>query len=45
MMTKQAICLALLAGFIIWAAFTTTVQCSAIGGTTVRGLVWLECVK
>ena len=52
MMTKhdyaQAIFLALLAGFTgltLWAAFTTTVQCSAIGGTTVRGLVWLECIK
>jgi hypothetical protein len=52
MMTKhdyvQAICLALLAGFTVltlWAMFITTSQCHAIGGTTVRGLVWLECIK
>jgi hypothetical protein len=30
---------------VIWAMVQTTSQCNAIGGTTVRGLFWLECIK
>jgi hypothetical protein len=44
----QIIFLALLAGFAcltLWAAFISVAQCNADGGTTVRGLVWLECIK
>jgi hypothetical protein len=32
-------------GLALWALFQTTSQCNAIGGTTVRGLFWLECIK
>ena len=28
----------------LWAMFHTVAQCNAIGGTTVRGLFWLECI-
>lgn len=44
----QAILLALMAGIAcltLWAAFISRSQCHAIGGTTVRGLIWLECIK
>jgi hypothetical protein len=33
------VCLAL------WASFQTISECHAVGGTVVRGLVWLECIK
>ena len=29
----------------VWAICATVSQCNAIGGTTVRGLFWLECIK
>lgn len=29
----------------LWFLFHTVSQCNAIGGTTVRGLFWLECIK
>jgi hypothetical protein len=29
----------------LWATFISRSQCDAIGGTTVRGLFWLECIK
>ena len=29
----------------LWATFHTAVQCHAVGGTTVRGLFWLECIR
>ena len=44
----QAILLALMAGIgclALWFLFQTVSQCNAIGGTTVRGLFWLECIK
>lgn len=44
----ESIILALMAVIgclVLFAAFTTAVQCSADGGTTVRGLIWLECIK
>lgn len=44
----QAILLALVAGIgclALWFLFQTVSQCNAIGGTTVRGLFWLECIK
>lgn len=48
-MTKhKTILLALLISFAcltLWAAFVSRSQCHAIGGTTVRGLFWLECIK
>ena len=44
----ETILLALLIGvacLTLWAAFASRAQCHAIGGTTVRGLIWLECIK
>jgi hypothetical protein len=44
----QAILLALMTGIgclVLWFLFQTVSQCNAIGGTTVRGLLWLECIK
>lgn len=40
----------LTAGFIVlalvlWALLHTAAQCHAAGGTVVRGLVWLECIR
>jgi hypothetical protein len=29
----------------LWAMFSTAAQCHAAGGTVVRGLVWLECLR
>jgi hypothetical protein len=46
--TAKAIALALLIALMAifaWAIYTTTAQCHAIDGTTVRGLFWLECIK
>jgi hypothetical protein len=45
---REKIYLALLigtCGLFLWAMVQTTSQCHAIGGTTVRGLFWLECIK
>ena len=48
-MTKyKAILLTLMIGvacLTLWAAFISRAQCHADGGITVRGLVWLECIK
>ena len=49
-MTKhiENVLLALLIGIAcltLWATFISRAQCHAIGGTTVRGLFWLECIK
>ena len=41
----QAILLASATGVALWFLFQTVSQCNAIGGTTVRGLIWLECIK
>lgn len=44
----KAIILALMAAIgclALWAMFTSVAQCHADGGTTVRGLIWLECIK
>ena len=44
----ETILLALMTGIgclTLWFLFQTVSQCSAIGGTTVRGLFWLECIK
>ena len=37
--------LAVLAAIFIWILYVTNAQCHADGGTTVRGLIWLECIK
>jgi len=29
----------------LWALLHTAAQCHAAGGTAVRGLFWLECIK
>jgi hypothetical protein len=49
-MTDRSRAIALAAGLTIlaiaWSAILHTVaQCHAAGGTTVRGLFWLECIK
>jgi hypothetical protein len=44
----QAIILALTAAvgsLVLWAAVTSVAQCNSSGGTTVRGLFWLERIK
>jgi hypothetical protein len=44
----EAITLALSAvifGLGLWATYVSVAQCHADGGTTVRGLIWLECIK
>jgi uncharacterized membrane protein len=44
----QAITTATLLAFaalLLWAVFHATAQCHAAGGTTVRGLIWLECIR
>ena len=44
----ETILLALMTGvgcLALWFLFETVSQCNAIGGTTVRGLFWLECIK
>lgn len=28
----------------LWALLNAVAECNAIGGTTVRGLFWLECI-
>jgi hypothetical protein len=30
---------------VLWALFHTAAQCHAAGGTPVRGLIWLECIR
>lgn len=45
---SQAIALAVSLSILsvaLWALFHTAAQCHAVGGTTVRGLFWLECIK
>ena len=45
---SQAIALAVFLSILsvaLWALFHTAAQCHAVGGTTVRGLFWLECIK
>jgi hypothetical protein len=37
--------MALIACLALWALFLTASECYAAGGTVVRGLVWLECIK
>ena len=49
-MTKhiESILLALLIGIgclTLWAVFISVAECHSHGGTTVRGLVWLECIR
>ena len=34
-----------IACLILWAVFISVAECHTNGGTTVRGLVWLECIK
>jgi hypothetical protein len=44
----QAIALALgltILAIALWAMLHTAAQCHAAGGTVVRGLVWLECIR
>jgi hypothetical protein len=41
----KAILLVSATGFSLWFLFQTVAQCHADGGTTVRGLIWLECIK
>lgn len=35
----------LVLGGIAWAFYDMYASCSAAGGTLVRGLVWMECLK
>lgn len=49
-MTDRSRAIAIAAGSIIlviaWSALLhTAAQCHAAGGTPVRGLVWLECIR
>jgi hypothetical protein len=49
-MTNRSEAVTLTAGLIVltlvlWALFHTAAQCHVTGGTTVRGLVWLECIR
>jgi hypothetical protein len=49
-MTNRSEAIALAAGgaimaLVLWALFHTAAQCHAAGGTTVRGLIWLECIR
>ena len=49
-MTDRSQAIALAAGLSIltlalWALLHTAAQCHAAGGTTVRGLIWLECIR
>jgi ABC-type glucose/galactose transport system permease subunit len=37
--------MALIIALVLWALFQTTSECYAVGGTVVRGVVWLECMK
>ena len=37
--------MAVIVGLVLWALFQTTSECHAVGGTVVRGLTWLECIK
>ena len=44
----ESILLALMTGIgclVLWFLFQTVSQCNAAGGTTVRGLLCLECIK
>lgn len=42
---KTLALLAVLAAIFIWILYVTNAQCHADGGITVRGLIWLECIK
>lgn len=41
---SMALSLSILA-LVLWALFHTAAQCHATGGTPVRGLIWLECIR
>jgi hypothetical protein len=44
----QSLALAILQfafALLLWALFHTAAQCHSEGGTTVRGLFWLECIR
>jgi hypothetical protein len=34
-----------LPALVLWALLHTAAQCHATGGTPVRGLIWLECIR
>lgn len=45
---SQSIALAVALGILalaLWDLFLTAAQCHAAGGTSVRGLIWLECIR
>jgi hypothetical protein len=49
-MTDRSQSITLAAGFgilalVLWGLLHTAAQCHAAGGTTVRGLIWLECIR
>ena len=48
-MSSHARCLVLALllplALLLWALFHTAAQCHLAGGTTVRGLFWLECIQ
>jgi hypothetical protein len=49
-MSNRSEAITIAAGMVIlalalWALFHTAAQCHAAGGTTVRGLIWLECIR
>ena len=43
--TLLLVLMALIACLTLWAAFVSVAECHTYGGTIVRGLVWLECIK
>jgi hypothetical protein len=49
-MTNRSEVITLAAGLgilalVLWALLYTAAQCHAAGGTPVRGLIWLECIR
>jgi hypothetical protein len=49
-MTDRSQAIALIVGLTtlaiaLSAMLHTALQCHAVGGTTVRGLIWLECIR
>jgi hypothetical protein len=41
----RSIAFAALVLALVWSLFLTAARCHAAGGTTVRGLFWLECIQ
>ena len=43
--TALLIALIVFAAVVLWAMFQTAVDCHTTGGTVVRGVFWLECIR